>query len=240
MTFGMAATRRTAGGILSSVIDVKEKTERMLILDTCGEGAGVALSSGETVLARESLPRGGGSAEIVSAVQRVLERASLALTGLDAIAVVSGPGSFTGVRVGMAAAKGFAEATGARMIVVSRLAVLRKAAGVTDGVVVLDAGRGECYALEPSGSEWLGSMEGLLANASDNGSELVAAEEKLAAKLREMAPDVRLRLHPLQVEDALLPLLRLYRESNETMVLQDANYLRRESDIYKKNLARGA
>jgi tRNA threonylcarbamoyladenosine biosynthesis protein TsaB len=238
MTFGTApGDRATPQDMLSTVDDVRNNTERMLILDTCGEGAGVALSAGETVLAKEPLPRSSGSAEIVSAVQRILENASLALNELDAVGVVSGPGSFTGVRVGMAAAKGFAEATGARMIVVSRLVVLREAACVTDGVAVLDAGRGECYVLEPDGDEWLGSMEELLAKARSNGCELVAGEEKLATKLREISPDVRLRLHSLQVEDALLPLLRLYRGANDTMVLVDANYLRCESDIYKTNLA---
>jgi tRNA threonylcarbamoyladenosine biosynthesis protein TsaB len=225
--------------MLNSVDDARECAVRLLLLDTCGEGAGVAMSKGVTLLAKELLPRGGGSAEIVAAVQRVLQQASLTLRDFDGIGVVSGPGSFTGVRVGMAAAKGFAEATGVRMIAVSRLAVMAEASGVTDGIVALDAGRGECYAFEinsgNSGAEWLSPVDDLVSRAK--GREIVVAEEKLATRLKELAPELNLRMHALQVEDALSPLLRGYRKQPGTMILADANYLRRESDIYKKNAA---
>jgi tRNA threonylcarbamoyladenosine biosynthesis protein TsaB len=219
----------------------------MLLLDTCGEGAGVAVSAGDVVLTKENLSRGGGSAEIVSAVQQVLERSAITLAELDAIGVVSGPGSFTGVRVGMAAAKGLAEASGTLMVAVSRLVVLAEAAHLTDGIAALDAGRGECYAVVCGELEWLGTIEYLITQAG--GREIVVSEEKLLAKFKEAAPEVKVRMHLLKVEDALAPLLRLYREQRGTMVLADANYLRRESDIYKlrresdiykKNAAHGA
>ncbi len=78
------------------------------------------------------------------------------LAELDAVGVVGGPGSFTGVRSGMAVAKGFCEAAALRLAVVSRLEVLADAAALKDGLAVLDAGRGELYVRDAgSGREWV-------------------------------------------------------------------------------------
>jgi hypothetical protein len=85
---------------------------------------------------------------------------------------------------------------------------------------------------------FLGTVEDLVTRS--DGREIVLAEEKLVAKFKEAAPEVKVRMHSLKVEDALAPLLQLYRAQSGTMVLADANYLRRESDIYKKNAAQGA
>ena len=206
----------------------------MLLIDACGDGAGVAVCAVETVLAVEMLPRGSGSAEIVAAVQKMLERSSCRLSELDAIGVVSGPGSFTGVRVGMAAAKGFSEAAQVPMIAISRLKVLAEAAGAeSNHLVALDAGRGECYVRDAAGQEWVTGTEEILAVA--RGGEVVVAEDRVAARLSDGGTGTQVRLRPLHVEDALLPLLRLYRAGVATMILEDANYVRRESDIYKKH-----
>ncbi|QMV19982.1 tRNA (adenosine(37)-N6)-threonylcarbamoyltransferase complex dimerization subunit type 1 TsaB [Granulicella sp. 5B5] len=206
--------------------------ERLLLIDTCGEGSGVAVSVGEQVVASETLPRNGGSAEIVGAVGRVLASVGCGLAELDAIGVVSGPGSFTGVRVGMAAAKGLAEAAEVRMIAVSRLEVLAEAARLSDGWVALDAGRGEFYAMDVRdgvvGRERLVGLDALRAEAG--ALEIAAAEERVVVGLREAA--MKVRLHPLCVEDALRPLLKVLRSGAAEMSLGDANYVRRESDIY--------
>jgi tRNA threonylcarbamoyladenosine biosynthesis protein TsaB len=195
----------------------------------------VAVSLGERVVASESLPHGGGSAEIIGAIQRVVADAGCALAELNGVGVVSGPGSFTGVRVGMAAAKGLAEAAELRMIVVSRLMVLAEAAALVDGYVVLDAGRGEFYAMEMkdchAGPEQLVDLAFLHAEA--RGREVVVAEERVVSRLSENAPEILLRLQPLRASDALEPLLRMYRSVAQEMSLADATYVRRESDIYK-------
>lgn len=218
--------------MLKNVSHIDGKTERLLLIDTCGEGAGVAVSAAEEVLASAALPRSGGSAEIVSAVAGVLREAQFALAELDGIGVVSGPGSFTGVRVGMAAAKGLAEAAAVRMIAVSRLAVLAEAAGVRDGWVVFDAGRGEFYAMGVAdgvaGAEQLMRAE-VLREAATN-AEVTVAEERVEETLR--AAGVGVRLRRLQVVDALRPVLRVLRSGSAEMSLGDANYVRRESDIY--------
>jgi tRNA threonylcarbamoyladenosine biosynthesis protein TsaB len=208
--------------------------EKILLIDACGETAGVALCSGEAVCAKEDLPRT-GSAEIISAVARILERAGWKLNELDTIGVVNGPGSFTGVRVGLAAAKGMCEASSIRMIAVSRLQVLADAVSASNELLALDAGRGEFYLCErtPDGlaKEWLGTIEDVLNIAS--GRRVIVTEDKIAERLAKLQPST----YSLHVEDALGPVLRLYRQQTKDMTLVDANYLRREDDIYKKQVA---
>ena len=106
---------------------------KVLVIDTCGEVGSVALGEGEAVVASESLPARGSSSALLPAVARLLEAKGWGLAELDGVGVVSGPGSFTGVRVGLAAAKGLCEAVGLRLAAVSRLEMLAVAAGLEDG-----------------------------------------------------------------------------------------------------------
>ncbi len=136
--------------------------ERLLLIDTCGESSGVAVSAGEQVLASEDLLRGSASAEILQAVHRLLIQLGWQIESLDAIGVVSGPGSFTGIRAGLATAKGLCESLSLPLAAVSRLEVLAEAAGLHAGWAALDAGRGELYLREvASGREWLSPIEDL-------------------------------------------------------------------------------
>ncbi len=91
-------------------------------------------------------------AEVIMAmIEKVMHEAALAFDALDAIAVTVGPGSFTGVRVGVAAARGLALATGRPLIGVTSLEVMaRQALDRLDETprtlaVALDARRGEVY-----------------------------------------------------------------------------------------------
>jgi tRNA threonylcarbamoyladenosine biosynthesis protein TsaB len=218
--------------------------ERLLLIDTCGETAGVALSSGQQVLVTEDLTRGSASAEIVSAVRRLLDQVGWRLSELDAVGVVNGPGSFTGMRAGLATAKGLCEAAALPMAAVSRLEVLADAASLQDGFVALDAGRGELYVREErSGREWLCSSNDLVAIAKEKqisstpaGDDrqkyqgIVIAEERLIARLSGCEPVLR----PLRVGDALGVMLRRLHEGGSDVSLIDANYVREESDIYRK------
>ena len=67
---------------------------------------------------------------------------------MKAIGVVVGPGSFTGVRVGLSAVKGLCDAGGVGMVAMSRLELVARAVPAVDGLIavaLLDAGRGEFY-----------------------------------------------------------------------------------------------
>ena len=201
--------------------------ERLLLIDTCGETAGVALSAGDQVLSAEDLVRGSASAEIVSAVRRLLLQTGWRLQDLHAVGVVTGPGSFTGIRAGLAAAKGLCEATGLPLAAVSRLAVLADAASLQDGFAALDAGRGEVYVREqPTGREWLSSTDDLAATSL--GRLVVVAEARLAERLNACSPV----LHPLHAADALRAVLQRLKDDGSDVAITDANYVREERDIY--------
>jgi tRNA threonylcarbamoyladenosine biosynthesis protein TsaB len=145
----------------------------ILAIDTCGPSGSVALgrlASSEPgpeleVLGQIELEGRTYSATLVTAVRDLLQTAGLELRDLGGIVAVSGPGSFTGVRVGLSAVKGLAEAARIPVVAASRLQVLARKAGVLSAA--LDAHRGELFLrLEQAGRET---------------RELLAGSEELAA-----------------------------------------------------------
>ena len=97
---------------------------RVLAIDTALETCAAAVLDTEPgKMASESLPMLRGHAEaLVPLVQRVMKQADMPFSALDRIAVTTGPGSFTGLRVGIAAARGIALAAGKPAVGVTTLA----------------------------------------------------------------------------------------------------------------------
>jgi tRNA threonylcarbamoyladenosine biosynthesis protein TsaB len=202
---------------------------KLLLIDTCGVDAGVALVQGSTIRDERSLSQRSSSAEIVTMVRELLQQAEWAVSDLAAVGVVTGPGSFTGVRIGLAVAKGLCEATGLPMAAVSRLEVLTDVSGLQHGFIVLDAGRGELYVRDAqSGRESLTNVvafSGLTA-----GKRVVVAEQKIAALLADLTPV----LYPLKVALSLSAVRRQLANGGTDASLSEANYVRSEGDIYAK------
>ncbi len=100
--------------------------------------------------------------------------------------VVNGPGSFTGIRVGLSTAKGLAEAAGIPLIAVSRLALLANASGLPHVLAAVDAGRGEYYVGEYRNGENLGevllSAEETVAMATQPGAGVLVCDESRAGE----------------------------------------------------------
>jgi len=90
----------------------------------------------------------GHTEKLLGAVEAVLERSSVRLGDLDAVGVSIGPGRFSGLRVGLATAKGLAASSGLPVVPVGTLAALAESARPHAGLVcpMLDARRGEVYA----------------------------------------------------------------------------------------------
>jgi tRNA threonylcarbamoyladenosine biosynthesis protein TsaB len=123
---------------------------KVLGIDTATGIASVAVLDGDSVLAQAQSETAGHRADLLVLVDDVCSRAGITARDLDGVAIGAGPGSFTGLRIGMATAKGIAFAAGKPLWAVSSLAALACAELELDpsGVVVavLDARRGEIYA----------------------------------------------------------------------------------------------
>ena len=119
----------------------------LLGMDTCGSSGSIALgradASGLKLLGQRELAGGEVAARIVPAIAELLGESGSSAAELAGIVVVAGPGSFTGIRVGLSAAKALAEACGAPVIAVSRLALLANVSKMA--CVALDAHRGQVY-----------------------------------------------------------------------------------------------
>jgi tRNA threonylcarbamoyladenosine biosynthesis protein TsaB len=159
---------------------------RILAFDTATRATSVALSTqGEAVLeARDDPPSGGRpghASRLLPLIAEVLDRSGLGYADLDRIAVGVGPGTFTGLRIGVATARGLAQAAGLPLVGVSTLRSLAVHAGSAaqaggqDAVAaILDARRKEVFA-----AVWRTGGETVLPPRA-------LAPEILAGVLREM------------------------------------------------------
>jgi tRNA threonylcarbamoyladenosine biosynthesis protein TsaB len=127
----------------------------LLVTDTSGKHGSIALArareDGDEVHVIDSVPLVGGtfSAQLVPQIASLLEKHDFRKNEIDAFVVVSGPGSFTGLRVGLAAIKALAEILHKPIVPVSLLEIVALAPGREARLLaVLDAGRGELYAGE--------------------------------------------------------------------------------------------
>ncbi len=121
----------------------------LLALDTSTRQAGIALYSGERGLLAEYTWNSANrhTEELLPAVSYMLAHAGLVASDLRAVGVALGPGSFTGLRVGLAAAKGLALAHGLPLLAVSTLdfTAYPYQAQPTPVIALIQAGRGRVY-----------------------------------------------------------------------------------------------
>jgi tRNA threonylcarbamoyladenosine biosynthesis protein TsaB len=178
-------------------------------IDTATRSGSVALAPAGGV--RLLQPGGGHAPELLTAIEALLKAAGAGAKDLAGIAVALGPGSFTGVRVGLATAKGLGYSLGIPVTGLSSLELLARAARLPRGSAVcaaIEAGRGEVYTarfrVADHGLERLTDDAALpparLGETLERGVFVVGDG---AARIIALAPD---RLSPVPVE-ALAPVL---------------------------------
>lgn len=204
----------------------------LLLIDTVGDAPGAAVTRGDRTLASAEFPLRSASAVLLGELRRMFSITGIAVRDLNGIGVVSGPGSFTGVRTGLAMAKGLCEVAGVPLASISRLQMLAEAAELDEGFAVLDAGRGSLYIREQRRTdpahEWLATIEEFERTAA--GAPIVVAEKGTAELLAKLAPVVR-ELRPV---DLLHPVERCLAAGGTNVAGADANYVLPESEIYTR------
>jgi tRNA threonylcarbamoyladenosine biosynthesis protein TsaB len=222
----------------------------LLITDTSGKHGFVGLvradedTHADQIKIIDEVPLAGGtfSAQLVPQIAALLANHGFSKRDMDAFVVVSGPGSFTGLRVGLAAIKALAEILGKPIVAVSLLEVIALASGAGGSVVAtLDAGRSEVY---------LGHYEIADGNSKFRSERLLARSEFTSAAagslvatpdpdLATMARDAGLRVilidSPNAEMIALLGCRKLHCGETVPPDQLDANYIRRsDAEIFSK------
>ena len=121
-------------------------TQPILAIDTTSEAGSLALTDGLRLLEEVELRSTDGFAHVLfGEIEQLLARQGLSIGDVACFAVASGPGAFTGVRVGLTAAKGLAEATGRKVVAVSNLQALASFGTKPLRAPVIDARRGDIF-----------------------------------------------------------------------------------------------
>lgn len=121
-------------------------SSRILAIDTTSESGSIALLTDGSLSEERALRSPEGFAHILfGEISALLARHGVTLCDIDCFASASGPGAFTGVRVGLTAVKGLAEATGRKVVAVSNLAALAACGSRELRAPVIDARRGEVF-----------------------------------------------------------------------------------------------
>ena len=228
----------------------------LLATDTSGKNGSIALARvtvGQSdVEIVEVVPLAGGafSAQLVPQIAALLEKHGYRKTDLAAFAVASGPGSFTGLRVGLAAIKALAEALQKPIAAISLLGAVA-GSSIAHGaersriLAALDAGRGDVYVgdyeLGPPmhmQSERLLSREEFLAaatGAAATHTTIVTPDAVLAAMVQAAGTQVELIEYPNAGAIARLGWDRLQRGQTVRPEELEANYIRHsDAEIFSK------
>ena len=218
----------------------------MLVLgiETSTAVSSVALGGEQGVVASSLLSRGRGHAEfLVPAVRFLTEQSGVALSSIGGVAVGIGPGLFTGMRVGLATAKGFAQALGVPIVGIASLDLLAFEVRYTSRLICacIDARRGEVfsafYRQVPGGVQRIGEYtvwtpERLAAEVESRiedvlfiGDGALVYRQQLAHGRTEFASQSRAYPNAPALIELALP--RFIREETDSLVDLEPLYLRK-------------
>lgn len=167
-------------------------------LDTCLDACSAAILDEGIVRGQMSHPMGRGHQEAIAPlVKALMDETGLVFPDLDRIAVTIGPGSFTGLRVGLAFAKGLGAALGRPVVGVGTLAALAEPLGDELTFAAIDARRGQVYLQAFAGGRALMAPDALdLTTAAARVAELSGGRQAVlvgsgAPLLADLMPGAR-------------------------------------------------
>ena len=222
--------------MLGGMLSASHPEQPLLVIDTCAEQASLALLRGEVLLEERWLEERRASVTLLSEVRGMLEAHGLKLSELAGVGVVNGPGSFTGIRVGLATAKGLCEAAGVPLAAVSRLEALAEAAGLRNGFALLSAGRDQVFVRGIGDrSEGMRQAKEWLADRAEvveavQGRDVAVATPELQEQMAGAAAHVH--LVELSARYAMAAVARCLAAGGSNLARTDANYVRSEEAIY--------
>ncbi len=215
----------------------------MLILgiDTSGKSGGVTLAEGDQnsfrILGSSAIAGGTFSAQLIPTVATLLQQHGFGASDLNGFAPISGPGSFTGLRVGLSAVKGLAEVLQKPIAPVSLLEALATLSAKPGRIAVaLDAGRGEIffglYVLDKEHakkqSEQLLTRDEFVQKLRSSGvNRLVTSDHSVATIASECEVEMQEVERPGSEAAARIGLGKLVAGETISVEALDANYIRR-------------
>ncbi len=209
---------------------------RILAVDTTHEHGSIAL--GDDVIAIDA--PSGFAHVLYPHLRALLDRHGLSAGDIDCFAAAAGPGSFTGVRVGLACIKGLAEATGKPAVAVSNLEALAHFGSAPLRAVLLDARRGQIYGAvyDATGGivvpETVAKLADFLAILPAADLELIAPDFAPFGDALPPAPRVTAG-HVLAGQVVRIAAERLARGEARDPAALDANYVRRsDAELFWK------
>jgi tRNA threonylcarbamoyladenosine biosynthesis protein TsaB len=214
----------------------------LLTIDTSGRQGGVTLARGGNgvidIIESASIQGGTFSAELIPQISELLSRYNFTPQQLEGVVAVTGPGSFTGLRVGLTAVKGLAEVLRLPIATVSSLEALLAASGREErSMAAFDAGRREMYVAFRAGSErkeLLLSLSGALDLAKSRNLRIVVADTALAANV----PNSEVVAYCSSEVAAQIGCKKLLADDVVDVLALDANYIRKSETEYLQKLKR--
>jgi len=207
----------------------------ILAVDTTSEFGSMALVEEGRVIGEMAMHSPGGFSHVLyDHLGALLRDHGVQLSGIDCFASAAGPGSFTGVRVGLAAVKGLAEAAGRPAVAVSNLQALAAFGERPLRATVLDARRGDIFgavydaALKTVRPEVVMKLEDWVRSLPLGDLEFISNQT-----FAELA--VRTAPHELAAAIARIAEARFLRGEATDPALLDANYVRRsDAELFWK------
>jgi tRNA threonylcarbamoyladenosine biosynthesis protein TsaB len=221
----------------------------LLAIDTSGKSGGITLAEGDahsfSVLETSPIAGGTFSAQLVPTVAALLQKHGRTASDIGGFAAVSGPGSFTGLRVGLSAVKGLAEVLNKPIATVSLLEALSTLSYQQGKVAsALDAGRNEIYfglydfsaGRAHKIREELFSHQEFLQALNDSALRRLITSDHPIAELAASS-DVQVQEVPRPGSEVIarIGLQKLFAGETVSVEALDANYVRRsDAEIFSK------